>query len=329
MDELGIAEQAVAAGYPQAGSAVQGHPRSRARGHSGHPSRGREVSVRSRHGAAGPARRAHRRGAHERRQSQARPDVRDDRRNRRMPSTSRSPTAAAAATISSSARTACARRCGRRSFPKRPSPRFTGQGVWRYNVPRPPEVTRTFMCMGLEGGKCGFCPLTPTTGYVILVQSEPGNPRHPADKLADIMRGRLAACTGLMAQLRDQITDPSQVVYRPLEAVFVPAPWYRGRVLLIGDAVHATTPHMGQGAAQAVEDAVVLGQVFAQNLPIEQAARPRSCSAATSAASSSSKARCRSASGSSGRRRTPIRPRSRRRCWTRGAADLSTARAQR
>jgi 2-polyprenyl-6-methoxyphenol hydroxylase-like FAD-dependent oxidoreductase len=155
-------------------------------------------------------------------------------------------------------------------FPEAPAPRFTGQGVWRYNVPRPSDVTRTFMCMGLEGGKCGFVPLTKTTGYVILVQSEPGNPRHPPDRLADIMRGRLAACTGLMAKLRDQITDSSQVVYRPLEAVFVPAPWHRGRVLLIGDAAHATTPHLGQGAAQAVEDAVVLGQLFAQNLPMEQ-----------------------------------------------------------
>jgi 2-polyprenyl-6-methoxyphenol hydroxylase-like FAD-dependent oxidoreductase len=153
-------------------------------------------------------------------------------------------------------------------FPDAPTPKFTGQGVWRYNVPRPPEITRTFMCVGLDGGKCGFCPLTPTTGYVILVQAEPGNPRHPPDQLADIMRSRLAACTGLMATLRDQITDSSQVVYRPLEALFVPAPWYRGRVLLIGDAVHATTPHMGQGAAQAVEDAVVLGKLFAQNLPL-------------------------------------------------------------
>lgn len=155
-------------------------------------------------------------------------------------------------------------------FPEAPTPKFTGQGVWRYNVPRPQEITRTFMCIGLEGGKCGFCPLTPTTGYVILVQAEPGNPRHPPEKLAEIMRSRLAPCTGVMAQLRDQITDSTQVVYRPLEALFVPAPWYRGRVLLIGDAAHATTPHLGQGAAQAVEDGVVLGQLFGANLPIPQ-----------------------------------------------------------
>ncbi|MFN0122668.1 MAG: FAD-dependent monooxygenase [Blastocatellia bacterium] len=91
-------------------------------------------------------------------------------------------------------------------------PRFTGQGVWRYNVPRPPEIRRTFLAVGLEGGKCGFCPLTEQTGYVLLVQAEPGNPHHPPDKLADIFRERLAACTGVMAELREQITDSSQVI---------------------------------------------------------------------------------------------------------------------
>jgi 2-polyprenyl-6-methoxyphenol hydroxylase-like FAD-dependent oxidoreductase len=46
--------------------------------------------------------------------------------------------------------------------------------------------------------------------------------------------------------------------------VLLPAPWHKGRVLLIGDAAHATTPHLGQGAAQAVEDAVVLGDLLAR-----------------------------------------------------------------
>src|SRR5262249_43769377 len=34
--------------------------------------------------------------------------------------------------------------------------------------------------------------------------------------------------------------------------------WSTGRVVLLGDAAHATTPGVGQGAAQAIEDAVVL-----------------------------------------------------------------------
>ncbi len=149
-------------------------------------------------------------------------------------------------------------------------PTFTGQGVWRYNVPRPPELTKGVMCFGLKGGKCGAIPLTEKTSYILLVQAEPGNPRHPADKLAEIFRARLQSATGLIAQMRDQITDSSQVVYRPLYSLLLPPPWHKGRIMLLGDAAHSTTPHLGQGAAQAVEDAVVLGDLLAQALPIPQ-----------------------------------------------------------
>jgi len=34
--------------------------------------------------------------------------------------------------------------------------------------------------------------------------------------------------------------------------------WGAGRVTLLGDAIHATTPNLGQVACQALEDAVVL-----------------------------------------------------------------------
>jgi hypothetical protein len=147
-------------------------------------------------------------------------------------------------------------------------PKFTGQGVWRYNVRRPADVDYAFLCVGLEGGKCGFIPLSQDTGYVLLVQAEPGNPHHPADKLADIFRERLSGCTGVMAGLRDRIADSSPVIYRPLEALLMPAPWHKGRVLLIGDAAHSTTPHLGQGAAQAVEDGVVLGELLRRDEPL-------------------------------------------------------------
>ena len=145
-------------------------------------------------------------------------------------------------------------------------PRFMGQGVWRYNVPRPRDMNRLTMVLGLERGKCGFCPVNDATGYVLIVQAEPAHSRYPEDRLAELMRERLAPCTGRMASLRDQITDSALVVHRPLEAILLPPPWYQGGVLIIGDAAHATTPHLGQGAAQALEDAVVVGELLDRGL---------------------------------------------------------------
>ena len=41
--------------------------------------------------------------------------------------------------------------------------------------------------------------------------------------------------------------------------------WHKGNVCLIGDAGHATTPNMGQGGAQAIEDAYYLGNLIKSN----------------------------------------------------------------
>jgi 2-polyprenyl-6-methoxyphenol hydroxylase-like FAD-dependent oxidoreductase len=67
----------------------------------------------------------------------------------------------------------------------------------------------------------------------------------------------------MVTNVVDQITDPKGVIYRPLETLLMPAPWYKNRVAMIGDAVHATIPQLGQGAGLAIEDAVVLGEELA------------------------------------------------------------------
>jgi 2-polyprenyl-6-methoxyphenol hydroxylase-like FAD-dependent oxidoreductase len=66
-----------------------------------------------------------------------------------------------------------------------------------------------------------------------------------------------------MVEIRRQLGD-SPIVYRPLEGLLVPRPWFRGRIVLIGDAVHATTPHLASGAALGMEDAIVLAEETAR-----------------------------------------------------------------
>ena len=125
----------------------------------------------------------------------------------------------------------------------------------------------------------------------------PGSPIHlPREGLAARYRERLAQYGGIVAEHRELVVDDDAVVVRPLETVLVPAPWYRGRVVLIGDAAHATTPHCGQGAAQAIEDAIVLSEELATDRPLEQRSR-RSPTAGSNAARSSSRDRRQSAPG--------------------------------
>lgn len=144
-------------------------------------------------------------------------------------------------------------------FGDRYQPRFTGQSVWRYNFPRAAGIDHLANYQG-PSGNAGLVPLADDLMYLFTTSHEPGNPWMETAALADGLRQRLAGFGGLIGELREQIVDNAGVVYKPLEAVFVDEPWYCGRVLLIGDAAHATTPHLGQGAGMAIEDAVVLAE---------------------------------------------------------------------
>ncbi|MBO9519106.1 MAG: FAD-dependent oxidoreductase [Porphyrobacter sp.] len=146
-------------------------------------------------------------------------------------------------------------RTRRQLFPDGPEPYFTGQSVWRYNLPRPADLDSLHVYNGPTGA--GLVPIGDGLMYLYLTTPEPGNPRYSQSGLAEAMRARVPAP---LADLAEQITDDAEVVYRPLETLFLEGPWHKGRVVLLGDAVHASTPHLGQGAGMAIEDAIVLAE---------------------------------------------------------------------
>ena len=137
-------------------------------------------------------------------------------------------------------------------------PQFTGQAVWRYNFPRPADLDALHAYNGPIG--IGLVPISETLMYMYVTTPEPGNPRYPQDKLAESMRSKLDGAAPQIRALAEQITDNDGVVYRPLEATMLYGDWHAGRVVLLGDAVHATTPHLGQGAGLAIEDSIVLAE---------------------------------------------------------------------
>ena len=155
-------------------------------------------------------------------------------------------------------------------FPEAPAPHFTGQGCWRVVAPRPPEIAVAHMYMAGRV-KAGVTPISRDEMYLFFLQHLPDNPRMPQERFHRILAQQLAPFGGAVGVIRDALGPDSPINYRPLEAILLPPPWHRGRVVLIGDAVHGTTPHLAAGAGMAVEDALVLTDLLAESDAIETA----------------------------------------------------------
>jgi len=153
-------------------------------------------------------------------------------------------------------------------YPQYAEPTFTGLSAWRVTLPRPPALDYQAMYFSV-GTKAGLIPLSDELMYLLLVTPEPGNPWFEPAELPRLLNDRLVDYSGL-ASVRNQLSDTSSIVYTPIEEVALPEPWYIGHALLIGDAAHASSPHLAQGATMAIEDAVVLAELVAKGEPAEE-----------------------------------------------------------
>jgi 2-polyprenyl-6-methoxyphenol hydroxylase-like FAD-dependent oxidoreductase len=136
---------------------------------------------------------------------------------------------------------------------------YVGLSVWRYPFKRPKDLDTGYMYFGKKS-KIGLIPMTAETIYMFVVTAEgDDNPMLAEDSFIPKLKEYLSEYPVPMVQeCVEQLTDSKLVNYRPMEVAKLPAPWHKGRVVIIGDAAHATIPQLGSGAALAIEDAVVL-----------------------------------------------------------------------
>jgi 2-polyprenyl-6-methoxyphenol hydroxylase-like FAD-dependent oxidoreductase len=107
----------------------------------------------------------------------------------------------------------------------------------------------------------GINPVSKTQSYVFITEDRPEKRRLDESEYVPLFKELLAPFSApMLAKLRDEINEDSFIVYRPLEGMLMPLPWHKGRVVLMGDAVHATTPHLASGACIGIEDAIVLAE---------------------------------------------------------------------
>jgi 2-polyprenyl-6-methoxyphenol hydroxylase-like FAD-dependent oxidoreductase len=144
-----------------------------------------------------------------------------------------------------------------------------GQMAWRSLAPiRPRGLSKLQFLLG-DGCFFGLCPVGNGYTYGFGNVSEPRSHDVVQGRL-ERLRERFAGFGGLVQDYLAALEADEQVHCSAIEWVEQDQ-WYTGRVLLIGDAAHASSPMMGQGGCLAMEDAYVLAEVLRSAVSVESA----------------------------------------------------------
>lgn len=156
-------------------------------------------------------------------------------------------------------------------------PTYAGYTCWRFVVDCPPGFDRMQEMWG-RGKRFGLVPLAGDKLYCFTTANAAADTEDPEAGRVERFRERFAEFGGFAPAALEQVHRPDQLIHNDLGDLPKHS-WHKGRVLLIGDAAHATTPNMGQGAAMALEDAAILcdmlagAESFAGVIPIFAARR--------------------------------------------------------
>ena len=149
--------------------------------------------------------------------------------------------------------------------------RYSGYTAWR-SITSFATASATSESWGL-GQRFGIVPIGGGRVYWFATKNVP-------EGASDAPEGRKDELLKLFERWHHPVealisaTNPDEILRHDLyDRKPIPPPWGRGRVTLLGDAAHPTTPNLGQGACQAIEDAIVLAHVLRNTTDLSESLR--------------------------------------------------------
>ena len=139
-----------------------------------------------------------------------------------------------------------------------PAPRHAGYTCWRVVAPGPDGPAASLVEQWGRGARIGLVPLKGGDIYAFLVRNGPPGGRDPENVDGpSFLREAFGDFGGPAWTFLSSLRADTPVLRHDIEELASPT-FGSGRVVLVGDAAHAMTPNLGQGAAQGIEDALAL-----------------------------------------------------------------------
>ncbi|GAA1685924.1 FAD-dependent monooxygenase [Microbacterium lacus] len=149
-------------------------------------------------------------------------------------------------------------------------PETNGMGIWRTFVSRPAEVESSELYYGGPVYIAGYTPTSEDTMYAFLVEKAQDRVGLTDEEASQIMLEESRAYGGPWNAIRADLEKGAHTNYTWFTKHVVDAPWNRGDVVIIGDAAHSCPPTIAQGAAQGLEDALVLTELLIARDALDQ-----------------------------------------------------------
>ena len=148
--------------------------------------------------------------------------------------------------------------------------RYAGYTCWRgLTGKNMHQITQTSETWG-SGGRFGIVPIGEGQVYWFVCKKAPANdPKLRTWKQKELLTLFEGYAPDIIEVLKQ--TPDENIIWNDISDLEPIHQFAFGNILLIGDAAHATTPNMGQGACQAIEDALMLAHVLQKNDTPEKA----------------------------------------------------------